>query len=1482
MVATSGSETSLSGLNKVPVLKGEETFHFWKEDFETFLRMKDLFRYVEDDIEKPVKPENFETLTADQKNKFEKKLKTYTVDVSTIWMCLRQALDVKYISILDLVAKGDVKNAWAAIHARFGVSNSLPNQLNLIETFNAIKMKTDGTSLVDSFNNCAAEIENTYSRLVSFGIPYPVQLKLGRLIAACSGVKELYTFCQDNLVHQLGTDYAGIHKRILDRVHQLDRDAKSADESNSSKTTKRSLETAESVATLVKTVNKLSKNFKNFKMKRNDAYKNRGRSVDTTEKKHDSDSDEDEDESSYSAKKQKVDHSTKTCYRCGKLGHISTNCPTPRKKKNGSNLAIDSDNERALDEYERVEELDAFSGVILADAEQGEDRCTNCSSVNHVMKPSCKVFIMDSGSNKTHVAEKGALTSYKKTASSVVVANGDRVKTHGVGKIGSLDASHTELSSNLLSIGQLADAGYHTTFTKTHAVIKNAKTDETVCRGKRIENGLYFIDSDAVSELPVLSESVAMLASTRPLKSVDAAHARTHLPDSSIRKASKLVDGLIDVTNKGSFYHNPSLCSTCALTKITRRSFKRASHRPTPSKLFEVVSSDLSGRITPMGRGGVHYLILFVCERSRYKHLYFLSTKDQALEKLKVFKSQGVEAYGFKLSELFTDGGGEFEGEFDDYCVANAIVHKTTSPYTPEENSTTEVYWRTLMGMVRAFLKASVLPANMWPWTAKHANFILNRMLPVTLDGVTKTPYEWRFNLRPNLKHLRVWGCECFYKVNVQVKKLDDRGRAGYYVGVDPNSRSALILDKETNKFVKSGHVIFNEVIEKRMEVDSGESIERIKLGTLQRGSGAETVIEEVPFFSFADLDMSEDELFGSTMTEPAVDHDVSDEEDGVLDSRFYDEEPDEMYWQAEKLQKTRSGRSVTKPVSFAVIQNGGESKLLTPSTYTGAMECVESTKWKLSIAEEYDALDSNDTWYLAVLPKGVKPLKSKWVFKIKTDEDGKPVRYKSRLTIKGYVQRHGIDYWETFSPVAKLISLRLFFAIATQFNMNLFQMDVNNAFLNAELKENIYMELPEGYDLESFLEGLPSDHEVKRAGVHVVLKLNKSLYGLKQAPREWYLNVSSFLKRIGYEQLAGDACLFVKRKDKVFSMVALYVDDLVIASTSVAIMKDDVRLFNAQYKMKNIGKPELIVGLNVERDVAKGTLKLSQHKYVHELLKRFKMEDAKVASTSADYNVKLTKDMCPKSDEEKKKVSKYPYRELIGCLMYLSVGTRPDISFAVSELSKYLANPGKAHWTAALHVLRYLKGTAGLGITFTRSGGSPVVLKAYSDFQYNGPSNRSLRLEAYSDADWGGDKDTRRSHTGGVLFLAGGAISWISKKQNSVAMSSAEAEYMSASLVCREVIWIRSLLTGLGFKQPGPTVMHEDNAACVQMSKNPVLHSKTKHIDLHYHFVRERVESGEVRLDWISTEDMIADLLTKALLPNVFMRLRDALFGTG
>ena len=1493
MVATSGSSADeTSSLNKIPKLKGKDEFIIWSSDFEYFLRIKELWTLVtgEEPVIEPFTEEELAegNLTDRQLRSREKKVKEYKKKVATVWYIFRQALSPDYLSILQLTPEGDAEQLWANLKSNFGQSNTTANKLSLLDKFNSIKMEDASPgNFRDSFNKACAQIEKICSDLADFNAPIQDDMKLGKIFTLVRGLNvEIDTFAA-NLIRMEDIDWTKAYNQLNDRFRELDIAASISSTAVPKKKGKGSNAepTAENVANLVKNLKSFARKFKkSFHSNRgkkggSDNGGGNGRFRGKGKKRQDEDHGEDKEhpKKNDGAGKKKRDLKHIQCHKCKEYGHYQSDCPQAESHAAIDGMTGDEDLMQLLNEDHRAFQQEQSMALV-----------TTTADVNLAAARSEEAMIMDSGSNRTHVQRKQLLVDYSPQHSSVTVASGEKVNTHGIGKLGNLEASHTELTSNLLSIGQLCDAGYEVVFTKTHAKVNNPKTKRTVCRGLR-HQGLYFIGTKDVSKIPVPSTDgggFAMVASTKPLKSIDTWHARTHLSDDSIVKAAKLVDGV--TLTKADLYLNPSMCETCAKCKIKRRQFKKSSHRPHPSGLFKLVSTDLGGPITPMGKGGANYMMVFVDEYSRYKYLYFLSTKDEAVEKLRHFRSQQVEAYSFKLCELLTDGGGEFTGEFEDFCIDSAIVHKTTSPYTPEENSTTEVYWRTLMEMVRSFLKASGLPASLWPFAAKHANFVLNRMLTVTIGQETKTPYEWRFGLRPNLKHLRVWGCPVIYKVHGHVRKLSDRGRDGHYLGTDVNSRSALILDKETSKVVKSGHVLFNEVIQRRMEVDSAESSESVRAWSLQRGEREHTVIEEVTDFDLTDQDRGEDGLFNSTRLE-SEDSGLEEDEDGILsgDSRFADEEPEEEYWPTEKRQRTESFKSTRSGVSFAAILSGdsAESELFTPFTYAEAVTCAEAKKWVDSIADEYAALEANNTWELAVLPDKFKPLDSKWVFRLKMLSARKIDRHKSRLTIKGFIQRHGVDYWETFSPVAKLISLRVFFALAAHLDMHLFQMDVNNAFLNADLKEEIYMKLPEGYDLETHLSGLPSDHVLRTAPrFRIVLRLNKALYGLKQAPREWYLNVTKFIKdKLGYTQLDGDSCLFVRRIGDVISLLALYVDDMVLACTCTITLQSDIKEFNDEYKMKNIGEPQVIVGLNVTRDKEAGTIKLSQQKYVHELVEKFGIKDKKVATTAADYGLPLTKEQCPTTDKEKSEMMKYPYREVVGSLMYLSVGTRPDISFAVSELSKFLANPGLAHWNAAVRVLRYLKGCPDLGVTFTRSAGNKPILRAYSDVNYKGPSRRQqqsqLKLDAYSDADWGGDRDTRRSHTGGVLFLAGGAIAWISKKQSSVAMSSAEAEYMAASLVCREVIWIRSILDGFGFQQKGPTVIHEDNEACIQMSKNPVNHSKAKHIDLHYHFVRERVESGEVRLDWVSTSEMIADMLTKAVTPAVFKTLRNALF---
>lgn len=1471
--------------------------------FEALLGSRDLLRVVENKYRLlPDQAPNWRLLTAKLKKAYLKKVKARKVAHAVTWSLLLEVCNPTHLSLVSPYKKEkDCVSAWRAILRYFGEDSSPVAQFNAMGSFMNLKMDTDESVDVElRFQNFVADIETESAKLGGLqGVAVPDSQKVYVLMR---GMPTQFHELNKVLLTNLGETFefpkaceAVRHSLQQDRIHRRGQDSVqqppskkarfSAPPSASGPATESSLDSIANFAA------KFDKKFSNLSKK----LFGRQKKFDKSGKGHDKGGGKG---GGGDGKKSKE----KLCFICNKPGHFARECSQRPQSQGTADAAMEQSDLDLLNANGAV--LDAFmanDALVVVDSFDVVETAYNVSD---------NLMVMDSGASRSHVNTKCDLAAFDSgRGTEVKTANGHVIRSTGSGRLGEMtNVFHTpEFKNSLLSISQLADMGFTTSFKKDCAEVRCAITGALKATGKRIGN-LYVLDTATVKSLKALDLSACavtvgdcLLASTKPSSTLDALHSRTHLSDELLRTLSdkNMVEGL--KLSKSEFYRNPSVCSVCAVCKMSRRSFKKSSHRPIPANNFELVYTDVEGPIKPVGRDGIRYIVVFACARSRYRTVYFMKTKDEATSMFEHFKSQCVDAYGFKISEVVSDGGGEYIGEFYDFCVDNGIVSLNTSPHTPEENNA-EQYWRTLMGMTRAFLKTSSLPYNMWPWAAKHANYVLNRTLAVELDGVTKTPFEWRFNVKPNLANLRVWGCECFYKVHGHVLKLDDRGKEGFYLGLDNNSRSAIIYDKSSGKLYKSGHVVYNEIIRRREEVDSavpGEAELTSVLGSVHEnfGSGSSFGVALSDFNEEDSDDEGEivrDRSNPNSFTVTARRQYLNLESDSEDDGESSDIE--------EVLTKRKRGRppgsrniarsSPSGAPRRSARLSGGQANsaetdgdLYEPEDFDDAMDCEQGAQWKVSADDELGALDVNNTWKLWLLPPGRKALKTKWVFKVKRDENGRPVKKKSRLTIKGYVQRHGVDYWETFSPVAKLISVRLFFSLVAQLDLNIFQLDVNNAFLNADLKEEIYMEVPKGFDLDSAINSLPSDHELR--GVErsrVCLKLNKALYGLKQAPREWYLNVSSFLKSIGFVALGSDSCIFVRRDGEEFSMIALYVDDMVVASSDKNKMADIVRQFNQRYQMKNIGEVKQLLGMNVQRDRRLGTLKLSQKKYIDELLVKFKMDGAQLKPTPMDKDAKLSKTQCPETDEDKAAMAKVPYRELIGSLMYLSVGTRPDISFAVSELSKFLMNPGMAHWLAAKHVLRYLKGTSTMGITYRRDaggGGTGVRLTAYSNKQYRGPSKTELgKLEAYSDADWGGDKDTRRSHTGAVLFLAGGAIAWISKKQSSVAMSSAEAEYMAASLTCREVIWVRAMLAGLGFKQREPTTIFEDNSACIQMSKNPVLHSRTKHIDLHYHFVRERTESAEVKLEWVPTDEMVADMMTKALTTSVFETLREKLFG--
>ena len=524
------------------------------------------------------------------------------------------------------------------------------------------------------------------------------------------------------------------------------------------------------------------------------------------------------------------------------------------------------------------------------------------------------------------------------------------------------------------------------------------------------------------------------------------------------------------------------------------------------------------------------------------------------------------------------------------------------------------------------------------------------------------------------------------------------------------------------------------------------------------------------------------------------------------------------------------------------------------PLTRAHAIQGKDRTEWILAEQKEIDSLKENNVFTECDLPKGRKTVKTKWIYKKKLNKFGAVERYKARLVAQGFTRVEGIDFNETYSPVARFTSIRLVLALAAMFGYRVHQMDVDTAFLNAELQEEVYVTPPPGY-------ALPKGR---------VYRLNRCLYGLKQSPRGWYSDIDEYLVKNKFVRTKADSCIYTRRSDKGFTMIALYVDDLIIAGSNDHVIGEVKNTLRKKYKMKDLGLLNWVLGMEVIQDIPAKFIRLNLSTYVKQLLDKFDMTKCHESRTPMDSRSQLSKSMCSTTEGEKLYMASIPYREAVGSLLWLANGTRPNIAYAVNQVARYMDNPGPQHWEAVLRIIQYLKGSQDKGIVFT----GDVTGKDTSGYFSYPKADANI----FVDADHAGHKDDRRSVTGYVFMLSGGPISWQSRSQTTVALSSMEAEYMAACAATQESLWLAMLMEQMGIEISRPIILKEDNKACIAFSKNPGDHKRSKHIDCRYHFVRERVAAGDISLEWISTTEQVADIFTKALDPALFLALRESL----
>lgn len=1108
----------------------------------------------------------------------------------------------------------------------------------------------------------------------------------------------------------------------------------------------------------------------------------------------------------------------KVCYNCGKPGHIARNCFKPKK-------------------WERDNANQAKEKETANHAKEDEDYAFATQDGPH-SKSVCK-WIMDSGATKHMTPNRAVFDTYEAIAPRNVHLGDDSVvEAVGVGsivvevlvggrskRIRIKNSLHVpKLQANLLSVSKLVSSGMKVQFNMDGCTLR-APNGEVLAVAP-LEGNLYEVTFTKVHE----ADAAHLVQSSMKNGAIELWHRRLgHLNKRSVYFLQSMVSGMTLGKDESSM----PFCEGCVQGKQHRASFpKDVGTRAT--KPLEIVHSDVCGPMRTTSMGGARYFVTFIDDFSRKVWLYTLKTKGECLEKFKEFKVLAEKQSEHKIKVFRSDNGGEFISKaFRGYLEKNGIKRQLSTPYTPQQNGVAERANRTIVEMARSMIHAQRLKLEFWAEAVTNAVYIRNRCPTRAL--VTITPQEAWSGRKPCIAHMRVFGCIAYAMVpDAKRGKLDAKGTKCLFLGYCEGTKAYRLMCVETKKIIRSRDVVFVEdstSVGHGLEMSPSGSSEAPSLVLVDESS------KPPPLDDSDDVDSKKEEMSndqGGARVSPSSTPTPSGDEDkeSTHEPRYPRRErrPPGKWWMNHILPQHE-------------VERANVAALEDPLNMCEAMRSEDASKWELAMQEEYDSLMANGTWELAPLPKDRKSVGCKWVFRTKKDASGQVVRHKARLVAKGYSQVAGVDFLETFAPVAKFTTIRCILALGAAMDLEIHQMDVKTAFLNGELEEDIYMDQPQGFGQD----GLE----------HLVCKLKKSLYGLKQSPRTWYQRIDSFFTKEGFTRSQADHSLYIKQTGEYLLIVLIYVDDLIILAshlTKLAWLKAKLK---AEFEMSDLGELKYCLGVEFERDRKARTITMSQKKYIEEVLKRFNMEECKPISTPLDVNVKLLKLSEEEFEELQGEMEGVPYKAGVGSLMYAMVGTRADLAFPVSMVSQFMSKAGPAHWSAVKRIMRYLQGTLDYKLCL---GGKDVALRGYCD------------------ADWAGDASERRSTTGYVFFVGVGAISWNCKRQPTIALSTTEAEYMATSQCTKEAIWLRKLLADVGLVQEGATTIMCDNQGCIALAKNPTHHSRTKHIDVQHHFIREKLEGNEISLKYCPTEDMVADVLTKALAKDRHQRLAKAM----
>jgi len=978
-------------------------------------------------------------------------------------------------------------------------------------------------------------------------------------------------------------------------------------------------------------------------------------------------------------------------------------------------------------------------------------------------------------------------------------------------------------------------------------------------------------------------------------------------------------------------------CKVCAETKGNRTAFGHlgvdrgtAVGETLHMDTYQVPMTDLTGR------KWLEYGLVVKDPYSGYRWQTSLKSKDEGAQQVINVVRNAQTQLRCKVKRLYADGGTEFiNATLKEFCSKEGIELHYPPARTQQLNGVAERTVRTEKEAVRAMMNGSGAPRRFWRNAAAHSVYVWNRS-HVSVD-TKKTPYELVFGKKTSTKHWGVFGCDAFVHVAKEQRggALGNKMEACVYAGHDQVQNCAVVWVLRLNKMVRSRDVVYRKesfthlaameagraAVDRVTEQDwSGmeEDADDDEDETVSQGGSSSSSSPPLPALSQSPQDeewevksiVGKRDLgqgagveykvrwsgYGNEADSWEPEENLTNAADEVED--WNDKEDDKKLMSGlggdgdsaavervhmvmgvmqcmQGTDEREDGEAVEKlkhhvAAAISILEQAQKKVTETPNSYNDAVSSKRGDEWRRSMEKEMASCEAQKVWTevdRGTLPVGANVLPCKWVYKVKNDENDRETELKARITPKGFRQKEGVDFFEVYASTGQYKTKRICLALTALWDHELDQMDVPSAFLFADLEEDVYMEIPEGY----------------RAGREgKVFKLLKSVYGLKQAPRNWSLLFRGFLTgAMKMRATVSDPCLYYKRsRSGRLILMFVFVDDV----QGSYHLQDGTEwnelkaMLTQRFNIKDLGASKWILGMRITRDRGAKTITLDQELYVTKALVRYGLTECKVATTpglvggSAGEGGADSQQAAADAGGRRGAVDRDRFMEITGTCIYAAISTRPDIAYATNKLASKMSAPTKEDMVAAERVLRYLAGTRDIGLVFG----------AHHSGVTGTSKGRNTQLEvgvcAYADADWANDKETRRSVTGWVAKLGGDPISWASKKQRIVALSTCEAELYAEAAAIQEVLWLRGLLGELGLHSSTGSTVFGDNQSAIAVSKNGVKGERTKHVDIKYHFVTEHVTNGQVQLQWVPSREMEADIFTKALGQPLFEELRKKL----